>query len=150
MSDNLLVLIPTDPGWIPSHSAESAAVKTIRSLCPNTRELESRVSDEIRFIDAGANFAKVRCPHCNHELSLPWWQAAMAEAFESRFRELDVIMPCCGRGTTLNDLSYDWPQGFARWTVTARNPGRTQLNNDELAAIEQASGHSLRQIWTHI
>lgn len=37
-----------------------------------------------------------------------------------RFHELVVLTPCCSRRRSLNDLMYDWPQGFPRWAVVVR------------------------------
>jgi hypothetical protein len=42
-----------------------------------------------------------------------------------------------------------WPQGFARWWLEARNPDRGKLQPEELAELESAVGHPLREVWTH-
>jgi hypothetical protein len=41
----------------------------------------------------------------------------MDAAERDHFTDLTIVTPCCGTHTTLNDLVYDWPQGFARWRV---------------------------------
>jgi hypothetical protein len=59
-------------------------------------------------------------------------------------------MPCCATGVDLNELVYDWPQGFARFSLSAMNPNVENLNADQEAQLADVLGTSLRRIWTHI
>jgi hypothetical protein len=45
------------------------------------------------------------------------------EAFLHVPARLDASMPCCGGSTSLNALRFDWPAGFARFVLEARNAG---------------------------
>jgi hypothetical protein len=74
----------------------------------------------------------------------------MDHAYGTKFADLGVVTPCCGAATTLNDLNYDWPQGFARWWLQALNPRRGKLEPDELAKLASALGVRLREVWTHV
>jgi hypothetical protein len=73
----------------------------------------------------------------------------MSAAAATGFRLLAVTMPCCQHATTLNDLHYSWPAGFASFVLSAVNPDRSWLQDAELQNIAEALGHPLRQILTH-
>jgi hypothetical protein len=82
----------------------------------------------------------------------------MSAAFDTAFRNLEATTPCCDFRTTLNDLKYLWPyvwpsvwqRGFSRWMVEVESPGRGRLTAHEVSVVEQALGHAVRVIWTHI
>lgn len=150
MSDDWLILIPTDPQWIPTEAQQAAARVVLERLCPNAERRDVAASDTISFRDAGANFSAIRCPNCGAQIDRDWWLARMDDANSNSFTDLSVVTPCCGTNTTLNDLEYDWPQGFSIWALEAMNPGRGRLTEDELRAFATALGHSVREIWTHI
>jgi hypothetical protein len=52
--------------------------------------------------------------------------------------------------TTLNDLSYDWPQAFARVSIEAMNPNVTDLEPHLKDAVAAELGTPVRMIWQHI
>ena len=68
---------------------------------------------------------------------------------DNGFGPLDVVAPCCDAVTTLNDLKYHWPQGFASWSITVKNSNRGQLDDAERAHIESALGHPVRLVYAH-
>jgi hypothetical protein len=107
------------------------------------------VTEEIAFVDQGENFEKIQCPRCGAELSTPWWQGAMSRSFESKFRQMDITTPCCRCATTLNDLIYIFPAGFARFQLRARGPKKPQLTPQEQSQLEQILRTPLKQIWVH-
>ena len=51
---------------------------------------------------------------------------------------------------TLNDLQYDWPQGFGRFALQAMNPNIGKLNAAQMAEFERILGTKLRVIYQHI
>ncbi len=63
---------------------------------------------------------------------------------------LVVTVPCCDVETSLNELVYDWPMGFARFRIEILYPNRAWLTDEELTALTDALGHPLRQILIHI
>ena len=76
----------------------------------------------------------------------------MAEAAENDFADLTVRTPCCDTETTLNDLDYRLPAGFARFVLSVQDPqreGRPDLTPEDLAAIGHALGHDVRQVLAH-
>jgi hypothetical protein len=107
------------------------------------------VTNETIFVDQGERFERVCCPKCRSELETAWWQGAMDKSYEQKFRNLNVVTPCCGFATPLNDLDYQQPAGFARCRLSARGPNGKQISTEKLQQLEQVLGVTLRQIWTH-
>jgi hypothetical protein len=149
MSENFLQLIPPQPSYVPDENAVILAEQFLNSRLSEASEVYGEVSNDIRFIEAGANFESVSCPVCGKEISGEWWSAAMEEAHKSQFSNLDIVVPCCGSRTTLNHLNYNFPQGFARFVLTARNPGIPEFDEQTRDELERIVGCKLRVIWTH-
>lgn len=148
MSDNVLKLIPTSPRHVPSSAASEQATAILRATFPSADDVRVQVSDQVRFVDPGANWGRVRCPFDATELSADWWQAAMDRALQNGFEDLSVTLPCCGRTASLNELHYEWPAGFARFSLEVRNP-RGDLDAEDMNRLERALGTSLTKIWAH-
>jgi hypothetical protein len=153
VSDNVLVIFPTDPGWVPNSQLANRAAEVIACLtAASGDQLELTRTDNIEFIDAGENFEAIRCPLCGHELDVDWWQDHMGRQYsrDDGFQLEPITAPCCGGATTLKELAYEWPLGFARWTAAVWNPGRGWLTDDELREVELALEHPVRQTFRHI
>jgi hypothetical protein len=148
MSDRILRLIPTDPNRVPDSGAQDQARQLLTSFLPQAAEISITAAEEVRFIDAGSNFKRVACCTSGTDLAIAWWQQAMDIAYQTRFEDLSAVVPCCRAVCSLNDLIYEWDQGFARLVLEARNPG-TDLGDDEIRAIERALDCTLRTIWAH-
>lgn len=67
---------------------------------------------------------------------------------ETRFADLAAILPCCGRLSSLNDLQYDWPAGFARFQLRVRDPGK-DIDEAMLQELERILACSLKKVWAH-
>jgi hypothetical protein len=63
----------------------------------------------------------------------------MDASYRSAFEDLAVRTPCCHTDTTLNELDYDWPAGFARFVLEARNPGRYPVEAENWPAWNRHS-----------
>jgi hypothetical protein len=149
MSDDFLRLIPADPKFIPSAGAQGAVLQLLRSWLPAAEDITSELREETQFVDPGANLERVECTFCGCNL-FDWWQDAMDEASACGFATLEVVVPCCHTETTLNDLRYEWPAGFARFVAEVRNPGREEaLTDEEIRQLEQILGCALRQVLAH-
>jgi hypothetical protein len=147
MSDVLLSLIPEDPGYVPIAEAQQHALNALRALLPRSSDVEAKVFDQVTFIDQGGNFERVQCPACDADVTTQW-PAWMDKAFAAQFSELALTMPCCGLATDLNALRYDWPAGFARFALRARNPGiGGWLSAGDLSILENVAGCRLRQVY---
>lgn len=71
---------------------------------------------------------------------MDWWQGAMDEKLEAGHPFNQRMLPCCAASATLHDLKYDWPQGFARFSLEVMNTGVGDLLPEQLASLE----HTLR------
>lgn len=146
MSDHFLVLIPADP----KADVPETAVALRDALARLAGTNEARIKDygKLQFIDCGENAERISCPSCEAEIATDQWHAWMDEDWhgEDGFHLHRHETPCCGSDITLNTLRYDWPQGFARWFVSARNQGRGPLDPAELAALEAVAGIKLTAI----
>ena len=154
MSDDWLLVIPADPAWVPSGEAANTALAYFRERVPaharTAATVQAKLLDEIQVVHQGSNWERLRCPYCSTELETGWWTERMEEAYATKFTRLGVVVPCCGKQTSLNDLRYEWPAGFARFILSAMNPEHGWLADAELNAIEATLGHPVRQILRHI
>jgi hypothetical protein len=146
MSDSYLILIPTDPEYVPEFSKQQKAQELFSSFVPEADEIHIEVSESIRFVHQGSNWEHVTCPNCQNELTVSQWQELMDEAYQSEFSNLMVQMSCCGSQGSLNDLIYEWPAGFARFSIVAMNPN-ADIDLDQIQSLEQILGCKLRKIW---
>lgn len=148
MPDNILKLIPTSPGYIPDAMAQRKVRDLLDLYLPEGTLVRISVTDEIRFIDQGSNWERVLCPICGTELNIEWWQQAMDDAYRTQFTNLSVRLPCCSAVSSLNDLDYEWPAGFARFVIEISNPN-TDLDDQQMHSLERILGCKLRKIWAH-
>jgi len=71
----------------------------------------------------------------------------MDRAYESQFEDLNFQTPC-GHQTFLNDLTYNWPAGFAKFMISIEDPER-DLNKDTLTQLDQIFGTKMRIVKAH-
>ncbi|MEU6272032.1 zinc ribbon domain-containing protein [Streptomyces populi] len=153
MSDNYLTVIPADPYWRPGEDVAERAADALSRMLPDDdarRGLEAKWHDGVEVVWCGSNLKRISCPHCGAECPLDWWADAVTERYEEGFSTLTAAVPCCGAETSLNELVYDWPMGFARFRIEVLYPNRSWLTDEELAALTDLLGHPLRQILIHI
>jgi hypothetical protein len=137
-----------------SHRSSSSdrAQATFKLLCalrPEAEDPELLTYETPEFIYCGANMANIFCPHCQADVR-EWWDKAFDEWWNSTDRSaLSAKTPCCGRPISLNDVDYDFPQGFACFAVELMNPG-SDLEPEELRQVESTLGVPVRIIWRHI
>ncbi len=149
MAEAFLVVIPADPAAELPDTAE--ALRDALARLAGTDEARVKDYGKLQFIDAGVNAKGMRCPACGHDIDPQTWQSWMeadwhgADGFYLHRHEA----PCCGHHATLNELSYEAPQGFARWFVSARNHGRDVLSEAELRGLERVAGMPLKAIAQH-
>jgi hypothetical protein len=148
MSLNLLRLIPTEPSWVPDPNDVDESKRLLAKMFPEST-IDAVSHDQVIFIDQGGNFEEVRCPNDGSVIDTSWWGDRMDEAAAGDFADLTISAPCCNFATTLNDLDYRLPAGFARFVLTVRDwsvGGRTGLTAVELDSLQRALGHGLRQV----
>ena len=148
LSVNYLRLIPESPTYIPNVAKRRVAEQYLKKQFPQIESIEFIESKETLFVDSGSNWETIRCPVCEAELCDNWWKKSMDSAYENRFSDLNVSTPCCGSRTTLNDLNYNWPAGFARFIVEIRNPPR-DITGEEITELDGILDCRLRKVWAH-
>ncbi|MFF3504966.1 hypothetical protein [Streptomyces sp. NPDC003247] len=120
MGDNRLTVIPTDPYWRPGRDAADRAAAVLCGMLPDDdarRGLDATWHDSVEVVPCGADLEEISCPRCGAEPTPGWWGQAVTERYDTGFSTLRVTVPCCGAVTSLNDLVYDWPMGFARFRI---------------------------------
>ena len=150
MSRDYIVLIPGNPGYIPEVEARRRVEEQLSAFLPRAKDVSSRVNAEIQFIHPGGNLERVLCPNCGAQLDWDWWTAAMDAAYMTHYRELSVNLPCCGAMSSLNDLHYEFPAGFALFALQAERPDSPGLDAEQMGTLERIVGSPLRQIWVHL
>ena len=140
LSDSFVLFIPSDPPFVPSPSAQQAAVRFVRQRFPDADDVSVNIDDEIVFRDAGANFDGVTCPSCGEDLMETWNNLMASDMSGDGFMLLRYPLPCCGAERTLNQLRYEGPQGFSRWEMSIRNPDAPDVDAGTVRDIEQLLG----------
>ena len=138
MSHTLLKIISIDPGFVTNmETQEKAKAILAKHYRPST--IEFQTTDSIEFIDQGANFESVACNSCGRDLEMDEWQALVDNAFEKQFEDLTFITSCCHSKSSLNDLKYNMPAGFAKFTVSISEAPEEPTEN-ELSQLEGLLG----------
>lgn len=153
MSDSWIVVIPFDPDYLPDEAQSAETHRTLADLVPDAEHIEIEADGgPVRFFDCGENFERVCCAACGQELDSDAWSDWMGADYGSGpgFVLRTRRMACCGVDATLNDLNYDWPQGFARYGLSARNGARAVLSELEIDALSRALGSPVRIIYRYI
>ena len=149
MSDNYLKLIPADPHYVASGTALARVKFLLEHICPKAQLITIKVPDRVVFFDAGVNLEAVYCPFCG-SVQTDWFYRTTSELDKrNRLDDINVTVPCCGMATTLNDLRFVSPAGFARCGVEVLDPDRGCLTEDELIPLAEAMGCNVRQILAH-
>ena len=149
MSDSFLRLIPKDPQFEPSQEAGEAAARCVNAMMPSTSAVNIRRFSEVHFVDQGANFERVLCPHCHQELTT-YWSDCMQACSKNQFSKRIVELPCCKKESDLNALIYEWPAGFARFVLEIQNPDPSNwLVDSAQRNLENILGCEVRQILAH-
>jgi hypothetical protein len=143
-----MIIIPADPLAIPSAERRDVAFDLLRALRPTADEIAVNVSETPEFIYSGGDFETVFCPFCAAAVG-DWFGQALDIWWHGDRRALAVETPCCTRRTSLNDLDFLSPQGFACFAFELMNPWG-DLEPEELAQVEKALGMSTRIVWRHI
>jgi hypothetical protein len=147
MSDNNVILIPEDPRLIPACEKQMHAMRTFRQLAPDSDQVEIKVVDRVRFVDCGQNFERVLCPACGKQFDFEWWNERMHEDFMDGSPLREIELPCCKAKRSLHDLRYEWPQGFALFSLHVKNPSFGKLSREQVASMEAVLGCPLRVIY---
>ena len=149
MSDSWLKFVPTDPTARPSSASADQAVQLLESFAPEADSVSARFTEKIEFVDPGGNWSGVACAKCGADVEL-WWRDAMDRAHSKSFDDLRVITPCCGEATSLNELRYVAPAGFARFVIESLNPNINDLTEQQQTELANCLRLPLRKIWVRL
>ncbi|MFE6908445.1 hypothetical protein [Streptomyces erythrochromogenes] len=155
MSDDVLSVIPTDPGWQPGQEAADRAFALVEGLAPGVVdgvdvEIDVTWHDAVTAVDCGGNLVRIGCPLCGASIDTQWWADLLEDHCDDGFATLDTVTPCCAGATALDALHYEWPCGFARFEIAVWNPERLWFDDAELAAVADALGHPVKQVRARI
>jgi hypothetical protein len=148
MSDSFLKLIPSSPTYMPKEDSKQTAIESIEMFFPLADSVSFKQSSTPHFVDPGINLERINCPNCSSVIDELWWKEAMDEAYKNKFMNLSVVVPCCNSKTSLNELKYKWPAGFAQFGIEIVNPNR-DISGGELHSLEIILDTKLRKIWAH-
>ena len=144
------MFIPADPHALPSRTGADEAVELLKRFAPDAGDdVRATFYDHVEFHHGGSNWSGVKCPRCGEDVE-EWWVNATDKAHKSGFSNLRATTPCCGHPTSLHDLNYVWPAGFARFVLEAKNPNIRQTTAEQDRELSKALGLDLRKIWKHI
>ena len=143
MSTSVLRYIPEDPTHVPEGDGANASRDLLSKA--TGKQARARVTEGAEFVDQGENFDGLKCPACSADLDMEWWQERMTAAGEGSFGDLGVTVPCCGAETSLHDLDYDMPAGFARFVLEVDDAEGVEDKVD-VEALERVVGCVLRRI----
>jgi hypothetical protein len=149
VSDNWLQFVPIDPNWQPTLEAADRAVALLTTMADDPDAVEASFKDSVEFVYAWSNWSGVKCPSCGTDLEEWWWEALGKAHEDSGFNDLNVVAPCCGAPTSLNDLDFEWPVGFGRFVLEAMNPGFIPSEEQE-RELAECLGVKLRVVWRRL
>ncbi len=151
MSDHWVCVIPRDADYVPSTAQAEAALSLLRHLAPDSDEVTFTVDDHILFRDCGENLESISCPFCSATLDEDWWSDRMSTDHDGQGFFLSPIrLPCCDQSATLNQLHYNFDQGFSRFILEAMNPNIGELTDEQITRLSDLLGTPLRAIYQHI
>ena len=151
MSDNWIKLVPTDPWLVPTEESQGLARQAFWRIAPHADGIELIVSDSVQLRDCGANLNRIHCPTCRQDVGLDWWHRCMQQDYDgSGFRLEDYTLPGCTCSHPLNELVYDWPQGFSKFSLEAMNPNIGRLPDVAKSELERILMTQLIVIYQHI
>ena len=149
VSDSWLIIIPRDVDFVPSEEAHERAFELFERLTEGADEVTGGVTQNVHFFDCGENFSRVICPTCDKDLDIEWWKERMDEEYKAEYPLNAMELPCCRARHNLNELLYDWTQGFARYSLEARNPPENLLR-EQVVEFEKILGCKVKVILSHI
>jgi len=126
------------------------AVNMLKSLLL-TEEITFTNYNSVQFIDCGENLKHIFCQWCGRELGIEFWHQAMDKAYKSSFEHLGFKTPCCNLSSSLDELIYVRPCGFATFTIEVHDPTVIPCKH-ELYEMGKCFGFAnfFRMILTHI
>ncbi len=147
-SGHQLRIISIDPAFQPSPESQEQVLSRLIAHYDKS-EISSTLYKDVQFVDPGQNFETVTCNNCKQEIDMQAWQEMMSTAHEKHFADLSIVTHCCGKPSTLNELVYQSPAGFARYILTVIDPSK-EIEAEVLSDLEQTLGTKLKLIYANV
>ena len=121
-------------------------------LAPEADNISSEITDTIQFRDCGCNLQSIRCAACDAEIAQEWWSEQMGHAFQKDigFVLKPVCLPCGHVADSLNELRYDFDQGFSRFIIFGMNLNIGLLNPIQVSRFEEILDCPVKIIYRHL
>lgn len=148
MSDSFVKIIPVNHDYLISNDIVNDVLEYLKTNVKSD-SINAYIYDHPAFIDCGSNLDKIQCPLCNKNISFDWWGISMDKAYENEFNNLVIQLPCCGNKSSLKDLIYHFPCGFACFEFVLLNP-KTELSVNIIKVLEKLLKMPIRIIRSHI
>ena len=121
MSDTIYKIFPRFCSPIYSDEQIIGAVNMLKSY--SQEEITFTNYNSVQFIDCGEGLKHVFCPWCGGEFHTEQWQGMMNKAYKNKsFECLGLCLPCCKSSSSLDELIYVKPCGFAAFVIEVYNP----------------------------
>jgi hypothetical protein len=156
--DSSLRFHAVDPTAELAGSAVGPVTDRLRRAFPDAGDVIVQRWETTQLIDNGANLDRVVCPTCGDEID--GWGELMDDAWDGvGFGDLSIVTPCCGTATSLEQLTYEWPLGFGRYSLDVHEPGSNWFTPHRpvpgdavmlLADLIETTGHRLGVVWRHL
>ena len=126
-----------------------SAVSLLRSYTGN-EDIAFTNYNSVQFIDCGDGMEHIFCSWCGRELDIGFWQNAMDKAHDKAFNYLAFRTPCCNLSSSLDEIVYVKPCGFATFVIEVHNPKVVPTHMD-LCEMGKVFGntHFFRMISAH-
>jgi hypothetical protein len=127
VSEHSLIIIPFDPRLVPEKSHQLYALSRVHESFQAPANIKMQTFEMVRFFHCGENMERIACPQCDSNLtdfkSKPdWWGDRISDDYRDGGFLLNTYQtPCCGTPVTLNDLTYEFEMGFARFAIEVEN-----------------------------
>jgi len=151
MSTQILSIVPTKVTFIPHNAAQAEALRFLRSIISDAREIKVWESNSTQLIHPVEYFKQVNCSSCHAEIT-DWWVDAVDNAYKSNFENLAITTPCCRTITTLNDLEYISEAAFARFALKIYDAAVSYngISANEVAKLESILDCPIKQVITRL
>jgi len=151
MSDHYLIVIPADLTFVPYTAAQQTAAHLAWRVFADAGEIAMHVTERIEFVYTLGNYEPPSCPLCGCDLDDWFWSALDQWAETMNASGLAVTLPCCGQPGSLNDLTYgDFPQGFARYQLSAMNANVDRIGAELIREFEDILGCPVRVVYRRV
>jgi hypothetical protein len=121
MSDTVYKIFPRY--YFPKYTDEQvcSAAQTLKLY--SKENISFANFNKVQFIDCGEGLAHIFCPWCGSEIETDLWQGLMSKVYNvNSFECLGITTLCCKQSSSLDELIYVKPCGFATFVIEVHNP----------------------------